>query len=103
VEAQACGTPVIAYGAGGARETVQDIRESPQQATGLLFPHQTEAALVQAVQTFERYQDKFDPGMVRSQAVKFGPDIFQQRYQSFVEQCIQQFNQGASSDSKQPL
>jgi glycosyltransferase involved in cell wall biosynthesis len=103
VEAQACGTPVIAYGAGGARETVQDIRESPQQATGLLFPHQTEAALVQAVQTFERYQDKFDPGMVRSQAVKFGPDIFQQRYQSFVEKCIQQFNQGASSDSKQPL
>src|SRR4028119_1170995 len=38
VEAQACGTPVIAYGAGGALETVLDIREHPQTGTGLLFP-----------------------------------------------------------------
>ena len=91
VEAQACGTPAIAYGAGGARETVKDIREHPQQGTGLLFARQTEAALVDAVQTFETYRDKFDPVMVRSHAMKFAPNIFRQRYQSFVQQCVEEF------------
>ena len=91
VEAQACGTPAIAYGAGGARETVKDIREHPQQGTGLLFARQTEAALVDAVQTFETYRDKFDPLMVRSHAMKFGQNIFRQRYQSFVQQCVEEF------------
>ncbi|MBD0389631.1 MAG: glycosyltransferase, partial [Nostoc sp. C3-bin3] len=37
VEAQACGTPVIAYGAGGALETVRDIRQHPDSGTGLFF------------------------------------------------------------------
>lgn len=92
VEAQAGGTPVIAYGAGGAKETVRDIREHPEAGTGVLFSPQTEAALVEAVETFETYQDKFDPVMVRSQAVKFAPHIFAQRYQSFVQQCIERFN-----------
>lgn len=101
VEAQACGTPAIAYGVGGARETVKDIREHPQDGTGVLFSPQTEAALVEAVQTFETYQDKFDPVMARSQAVKFGPNIFQQRYQTFVQQCVEQFDasDGASLNS----
>ncbi len=92
VEAQACGTPVIALGAGGALETVQDIRQYPQTGTGLLFSPQTEAALIEAVQTFETYQGQFDPVTVRSQALKFAPNIFQERYQSFVQQCIEQFD-----------
>jgi glycosyltransferase involved in cell wall biosynthesis len=90
VEAQACGTPVIALGAGGALETVKDIRQHPQTGTGLLFSSQTEAALVEAVQTFETYQGQFDPVTVRSHALKFAPHIFQERYQSFVQQCIEQ-------------
>ena len=92
VEAQACGTPVIAYGAGGALETVQDIRQHPQTGTGLLFSSQTEAALIEAVQTFETYQSQFDAATVRSHALKFAPNIFQERYQSFVQQCLEQFN-----------
>ena len=50
VEAQACGTPVIAYGAGGALETVRDIRQHSDTGTGLFFGTQTEAALVEAVE-----------------------------------------------------
>lgn len=92
VEAQACGTPVIAYGAGGALETVQDIRQYPQTGTGLLFSSQTEAALIEAVQTFEACQSQFDAATVRSQALKFAPHIFQERYQNFVHQCLEQFN-----------
>jgi len=92
VEAQACGTPAIAYGVGGAKETVKDIREYPQDGTGVLFLPQTEAALIEAVQTFEQYQHQFNPVMVRSQALKFAPNIFTQRYENFVRQCVEQFD-----------
>jgi glycosyltransferase involved in cell wall biosynthesis len=41
VEAQACGTLVIAYGAGGALETVRDIRTCMDTGTGIFFKEQT--------------------------------------------------------------
>lgn len=91
VEAQACGTPVIAYGAGGALETVRDIRKYPETGTGLLFGAQTEAALVEAVETFEEWQGSFNPERVRSHAEAFAPTIFEKRYLAFVERCHQEF------------
>jgi glycosyltransferase involved in cell wall biosynthesis len=54
VEAQACGTPVIAYGAGGTFETVKDLRQYNTQGTGILFSEQTEQAIVNAVEIFEQ-------------------------------------------------
>jgi len=91
VEAQACGTPVIAYGAGGARETVRDIRESPDTGTGLLFEEQSELALVEAVKTFEEQSGNFNPEMALEQAVKFGPTIFEKRYLAFVDRSYRRF------------
>ncbi len=91
VEAQACGTPVIAYGAGGALETVRDMREDPDKGTGLLFPLQSEAALVEAVEAFEGYRGKFKPERARSLACSFAPTIFKQRYLAFLESCEQKF------------
>ncbi len=91
VEAQACGTPVIAYGAGGARETVRDIRESPDTGTGLLFEEQSELALVEAVKTFEAQSGNFNPEMALEQAVKFGPTIFEKRYLAFVDRSYRRF------------
>ncbi len=58
VEAQACGTPVIAYGRGGTLETVKDVRQYGEKGTGLLFSQQTETALMDAVVAFETYQKK---------------------------------------------
>jgi glycosyltransferase involved in cell wall biosynthesis len=92
VEAQACGTPVITYAAGGALETVIDIREHPETGTGLFFSSQTEAALVEAVETFEQLQGKFQPEIGRMHAAKFAPEIFEQRYLAFVERCYQEFH-----------
>jgi len=90
VEAQACGTPVIAYGAGGASETVRDVRDSSAfTGTGLLFKEQTKTALVEAVETFEAYQGKFDPEYIRSHASKFSAQIFVQRYLEFLDTCNQ--------------
>ena len=91
VEAQACGTPVIAYAAGGALETVLDIRQHPETGTGLFFLSQTAAALVAAVEEFEQLQGKFQPEMARLRAAQFAPEVFEQRYISFVERCYQEF------------
>ncbi|MBR8833957.1 MAG: glycosyltransferase [Stigonema ocellatum SAG 48.90 = DSM 106950] len=85
VEAQACGTPVIAYGAGGALETVRDIRSSPAfTGTGLLFEAQTQTALVEAVKAFEACQGKFCGEYTRSHAAKFNAQIFTQSYLEFL-------------------
>ena len=91
VEAQACGTPVISYAAGGALETVLDIRQHPESGTGLFFSSQTAAALVEAVKEFEQLQGKFQPSAGRLRAASFAPEVFQQRYLAFVEQCFQEF------------
>ena len=85
VEAQACGTPVIAYGAGGAKETVKDIGKYPDKATGLLFSPQTPAALVEAVETFEAKQDQFSPEIIYKQATHFSPQQFNTRYSELLE------------------
>ncbi|MBZ8182959.1 glycosyltransferase [Oscillatoria salina] len=91
VEAQACGTPVIAYGSGGATETVRDIRQFPETGTGLLFSPQTPAALVAAVETFEQFTGKFNPEVSRAQAINFSPKIFTQRYLDFLEVSRQEY------------
>lgn len=91
VEAQACGTPVIAYGAGGTSETVKDLRQYKTQGTGILFSEQTEPAIVHAVETFEQYQSQFHPETARSHALTFHPDTFKHRYLNFLDHAYQEF------------
>ncbi|MFB8790263.1 MAG: glycosyltransferase [Potamolinea sp.] len=91
VEAQACGTPVIAYGAGGALETVRDIRQHPDSGTGLFFRTQSAEAIVEAVKTFEASKQAFSPAMCRLYAAKFAPKIFSERYLTFLEHCYQDY------------
>ena len=92
VEAQACGTPVIAYGAGGVLETVRDIRQHPDTGTGLFFETQTEAALVEAVEKFEMYQGVFNPENASVHAAQFAPKIFHERYLAFLDSSWQKFH-----------
>ncbi len=92
VEAQACGTPVIAYGAGGALETVRDIRQHPDNGTGLFFEAQTTAALVEAVEKFEAYQGVFNPECARTHAAQFAPQIFAEHYLKFLQRSWQEFD-----------
>ncbi|NEO16480.1 MULTISPECIES: glycosyltransferase [unclassified Moorena] len=91
VEAQACGTPVIAYGAGGALETVLDIRQHLDSGTGLLFPEQSSGALIEAMETFETLAGNFNPEASRLNAAKFAPNIFADRYLTFLENCYQDY------------
>ncbi|WP_319420971.1 glycosyltransferase [Pleurocapsa sp. FMAR1] len=91
VEAQACGTPVIAYGKGGALETVKDIRQNPQDGTGLFFEVQKPEALVATVNNFEKLQTQIEPENCRLQANKFSSTIFKQSYLKFIEDCCQEW------------
>ena len=77
VEAQACGTPVIAYGRGGAVETV-----IPHQ-TGALFDEQTPESLIAAVEAFEQ-GGPFDPDRLRENAERFRIERFRRELGEFI-------------------
>lgn len=79
VEAQACGTPVIAYGKGGVLETVIEGE------TGHFFKEQTAEAVIEAITTFER-SAPLDPDLIRKNAERFNKSRFLQEMSSFVEE-----------------
>jgi glycosyltransferase involved in cell wall biosynthesis len=81
VEAQACGTPVIAYGRGGIRDTVV-ARE-----TGVFFDRQTPEAVMAAVEEFER-MGRFDPQRIRLNAERFSTAHFRKRIQRVVAAAL---------------
>jgi glycosyltransferase involved in cell wall biosynthesis len=83
LEAQACGTPVLAYGKGGARETIRPLGQA--EPTGLFFEEQSVPAIVDAVQRFERDGDVIEPGACRRNAVRFAPARFRQELMDYVE------------------
>ncbi len=81
VEAQACGTPVIAFGRGGVAETVK------AGETGVLFDEQSPNSLVHAVQQFETMS--FIPEAIRRQAERFSADVFRKHFAHFVRRNCQ--------------
>ena len=81
VEAQACGTPVIAFGRGGVAETVIPGK------TGILFYEQSVDSLAGAVRLFET--GTFSPAEIRQQAEKFSADVFRQSFSDFVRRNCQ--------------
>ena len=93
VEAQACGTPVIAYDAGGATETVIDIRKDSEKGTGILFSPQTLAGLLEGLKTFKILEKEFKPENNRLQAEKFSTEVFQREYLAFFDHCWHNFEQ----------
>jgi glycosyltransferase involved in cell wall biosynthesis len=77
VEAQACGTPVIAYGKGGSAETVRDLR-TRDRPTGLLFDQQTAESLRTAVEAFD--SASIDPYCCRQWAEGFDEARFKSQF-----------------------
>jgi glycosyltransferase involved in cell wall biosynthesis len=86
LEAQACGCPVIAFGRGGATETVRPLGASGDP-TGVFFDEQTTAAVVDAVERFERDADRFDPRAARRQAVLFRKDRFEAELFTYLDRA----------------
>ena len=90
VEAQACGTPVIAYGRGGALETVRGLGHGPAP-TGLWFDEQTEAAVADAVLRFDAAAGEFTAAACRAQAEQFSVERFRTRFSACVDAAWTRF------------
>lgn len=88
VEAQACGTPVIAYGRGGVLETVVSGK------TGVFFSEQTPEHVVAAVDEFERIRSELDPADMRAQAERFSAPVFRRQFAELVQRSYAEFMDG---------
>jgi glycosyltransferase involved in cell wall biosynthesis len=87
LEAQASGTPVIAYGRGASLETVRGVFPGTaidSGVTGVFFREQTPDSLLEALEWFERHREKIDPQSCRLQAELFSRPRFEQEFQKFV-------------------
>jgi len=92
VEAQACGTPVIAFGKGGVTETVIDGE------TGVYFTEQTADSLIDAMHRFEHRGSGFNPRRIRRNAERFSIERFRHEFAALVEREYAAFmNHGSHS------
>ena len=96
VEAQSFGRPVIAFGRGGAKETVLGLHpgsiDPPENSTGIFFHQQSVDSLVEAILTFEHVERRFHPLFIKHQADRFAPEIFQHSFGCFLEEKWEEFH-----------
>jgi len=92
VEAQASGTPVIAFGKGGACETVIAGK------TGIFFEEQTVQSLVNAMHNFEKLV--FDPVQIKAHAETFNKERFKREFKTFVEHKWREFSENRYSSRR---
>lgn len=90
VEAMACGTPVIAFGKGGALETIRPLGES--EPTGIFFDSQLVSVVATAVETFENNIHMFTSDNCRKQALKFSADRFKHELQMSIQKKWETFS-----------
>jgi len=85
LEAQACGTPVIAFREGGSWETVRGLGVT-DKPTGIFFDSQTPDAIIEAVRRFEREGSAIRPAACRANAMEFSQERFREQLTNFVEE-----------------
>lgn len=97
LEAQACGTPVIAFGKGGALETIRCQNEpSP---TGLFFYEQSVNSILEAVSLFEgEYASRISPQACRDNAERFSQQRFRLQFKELIESKWSEFQKGMKHD-----
>ncbi|WP_230413172.1 glycosyltransferase family 4 protein [Paraburkholderia antibiotica] len=86
LEAQACGTPVIAFGKGGALETVVPVGEA--HPTGVFFAQQTVVSMLDAIDRFERLGVYITPTACRANAERFSAAVFRRAFMAEVTRTI---------------
>ncbi|MCD6579358.1 glycosyltransferase, partial [bacterium] len=84
LESQSCGRPVIAYGKGGALETVK------ANETGIFFQKQTVSSLIDAIEKFKKIEGAFDKGKIREWAKTFSKQNFQKQFSEVVSKIIKE-------------
>ena len=96
LEAQACGKPVIAFGKGGALETVIGLEHNQNQtekakATGIFFSEQNPLTLQNAILRFERIRNQFRPRKCRDNAIRFTRSVYQRSMKKYIETVMAEF------------
>jgi glycosyltransferase involved in cell wall biosynthesis len=86
LEAQACGTPVIAYGKGGALETVHGLEH--EKPTGVFFLQQTPEAIQHAINLFETHLSQFHLENCIENAEKFKPERFREQLMQSIKEKL---------------
>lgn len=88
IEAQACGVPVIAYGKGGALETINGVfpgNETIDTTTGVFFESQNTKSLLDALKYFEKNESLFNKQNIRKNAERFSKERFEIEFKETVE------------------
>jgi glycosyltransferase involved in cell wall biosynthesis len=104
LEAQACGTPVIAFGKGGVLESIRGLNHP--DPTGMFFLSQDISAIIDAVEEFDRKCELFRPAACRANVERFSQDRFRLELTDFVERTWAEFSSSKNNghmDSKRPI
>ncbi|OGQ55902.1 MAG: glycosyl transferase family 1 [Deltaproteobacteria bacterium RIFCSPLOWO2_02_FULL_53_8] len=91
LEAQSCGTPVIAFAKGGVLETIRGLDDP--KPTGVFFDDQSIPAIKAAVSSFEQEVARISPGACRANALRFAPERFRAEFKAYVEAEMGKFRQ----------
>lgn len=95
IEAQASGRPVIAFGRGGALETVAGFFPEdtfgPELTTGVFFAEQSLGSLVEAIQIFELAEPRFSPQAICAHARRFDVGRFREEFSTLVVEKLKEF------------
>ncbi|MEX0938180.1 MAG: glycosyltransferase [Pirellulales bacterium] len=102
LEAQGCGCPVIAYGQGGATETVIDALRSGD-GTGVLFDRQQPEAVCDAIDRFERNPDRISPELARRQAERFSTERFRRELMNYLQAVVAERSGRSISPALRPI
>ncbi len=102
VEAQAFGCPVVAYGRGGALETVIGLEEGgdPETATGIFFDEQTAESLAGAIGRFEKIEGEFSPEFIRASAQRFSLERFKEEFMKFTARKLAEFREESGGTTR---
>jgi len=95
VEAQCYGRPVIAYGHGGALETMSGEFAHDYDAancTGVFFQQPDAESLREAILRFERVENQFRPEFIRTSVERFGVERFKLEFASYVTEKVEQIS-----------
>jgi glycosyltransferase involved in cell wall biosynthesis len=93
LEAQASGRPVIAYGYGGALETVLPL-ENGGLATGVFYRESTVESLVEGVCQFQKNRHRFEPAAIRRHACQFSRDRFKVQIDDYIAARLREHSEG---------
>lgn len=94
LEAMASGKPVIAFGRGGARETIVPLDEGSDSPTGIFFAEQTVGAVIDATRRYEANAHRFAPKVLRARAEAFDRPLFKERIAACVGRRWEEFSRG---------